>query len=48
MKLCMMSIIYIDGYKLVHYRVVVKHTNIKPLVTHTDTDKLKKLLELVE
>ena len=38
LKVCMMTIIFIDDYKLVHYRVVMKHTNIKPLVTYTDTE----------
>ena len=33
-----MSIIYINDYKQVHYRVVVKHTHMKPLLTYTDTD----------
>ena len=40
MKLCMMSIICIDDYKvvLVDYRVGVKTQNSVPLLTYTDKD----------
>ena len=37
-RVYMYDVFYMDGYKLIYHRVVVKPKNITPLLTFTDTD----------